>query len=116
MRTLLAMTILLAAAQLPAAAQVRAIPEDALLGRLSMGVFPDALLDGKAVRLGPGARIYDESNIIVMPGGISGEKRVAYLRGTMGEVVQVWILTPAEQKAVSERIAEARRRGAAGQR
>lgn len=116
MRKLLGTAILLATVCLPAAAQLRAFPDKVEMGRLSMQVFPDAFVDGKPVRLGPGARIYDESNMIVMPGGLSGEKRVAYARGTLGEIVQIWILTSAEQQALSERLAEARRRAAAARR
>jgi hypothetical protein len=112
MRNLLATAVLLATVCVPAAAQTRAFPEQVELGRLTLRVFPDALLDGKAVRLGPGARIHDESNRVLMPGGVAGEKRVAYARGAMGEIVRVWILTPAEHDALAARLAEARRSGA----
>jgi hypothetical protein len=112
MRNLLATAVLLATVCVPAAAQTRTFPEQVELGRLTLRVFPDALLDGKAVRLGPGARIHDESNRVLMPGGVAGEKRVAYARGAMGEIVRVWILTPAEHDALAARLAEARRSGA----
>jgi hypothetical protein len=109
MRRLLATVALLATVCTSAAAQSRALPEKVEMGRLSIQVFPDALVDGRPVRLGPGTRIFNESNIVITPGSLSGEKRVAYLRGAMNEIVQVWILTPAEQKALADRIAQARR-------
>jgi hypothetical protein len=71
--------------------------------------IPEATLDGKPVRLGPGARIRDESNTIRPPSTVEGERRVAYQRGLMGEIVQVWLLTDDEWRTISARIAAARR-------
>jgi hypothetical protein len=95
-------------AQTPQALQ-RAIPEAVELGRLRVDVFPEGTLDGKPVRLGPGARIRDESNTIRPPSTVEGERRVAYQRGLMGEIVQVWLLTDDEWRTISARIAAARR-------
>jgi len=61
------------------------------------------------VRLGPGARIYDEQNLIRPPSTVAGERRVAFVRGTLGELTQVWLVTDAEYKAIAARIAAARR-------
>ena len=102
----------LALAGVPARAQSalpRSIPEGVELGRLRIGVFPEATLDGRPVQLGPGARIRDESNTIRPPSTIEGERRVAYQRGSLGELVQVWLLTDDEWRAISARIAAARR-------
>jgi hypothetical protein len=52
--------------------------------------------------------------MIAPPGGISGERKVAFVRGTLGEVNQVWLLSDTEFRALSDRIAAARR--AAGSR
>jgi len=93
----------------PAAGPGRPIPDNAEVGRLAIGVFPEATLDGKPVRLGPGARIYDEQNLIRPPSTVAGERRVAFVRGTLGELTQVWLVTDAEYKAIAERIAAARR-------
>jgi hypothetical protein len=87
----------------------RAIPDGVELGRLRLGVFPQATIDGRPVVLGPGTRIRDESNTIRPPSTIEGERRVAYQRGTMGEVVQVWLVTDDEWRAIAARIAAARR-------
>ena len=98
---------------LPARAQQgtlqRAFPEGVALGRLRIGVFPEATMDGRPVRLGPGTRIRDESNVIRPPSTVEGERRVAYQRGTLDEIVQVWLVTDDEWRAISARIAAARR-------
>ncbi len=103
---------LAAGAGAPARAQTalpRAMPENVELGRLRIGVFPEATLDGRPVQLGPGTRIRDESNAIRPPSTIAGERRVAYQRGSMGEVVQVWLVTDEEWRTIAARIAAARR-------
>src|SRR5690606_20306378 len=63
----LLVSLLVAIAAAPAQAQLRSIPEKARLATLRLGVFPDAMLNGKPVRLGPGARIYNLNNAIVVP-------------------------------------------------
>lgn len=87
----------------------RPIPEDAELGRLEIVVFPQAMLDGRPVTLGPGTRIFDEQNMIRPPSTVQGVRRVAYARGTMGEITRVWLVTDAEFREIAARIAAARR-------
>jgi hypothetical protein len=116
-RALLAAPVALAATVLTAgtarAQMQRPIPATAEIGRLRIGVFPEAVLDGRPVLLGPGTRIYDEQNMIRPPAGVDGERKVAFVRGTQGELVQVWLLNDAEFRAIGDRIAAARRAGTA---
>lgn len=95
----------------PLAAQtaMRPLPETAEAGRLRIGVFPEATLDGRPIVLGPGTRIYDAENRIVPPGQVDGERKVAFVRGQIGEVLQVWLLSDAEFRDLTARIAAARR-------
>lgn len=87
----------------------RPIPEDAEVGRLEILVFPQAMLDGRPVMLGPGTRIFDEQNMIRPPSTVQGVHRVAFARGTMGEITRVWLVTDAEFREIAARIAAARR-------
>jgi hypothetical protein len=68
-------------------------------------------MNGQPVVLGAGTRIYDEQNMIRMPASLSGDYRVAFVRGNMGEILQIWLLTEAEYQVVAERAAAARRSG-----
>jgi len=96
----------------PAAAQVnRIIPIEAVPGRFKPAIFPEAFINGQPVRLGAGARIYDEQNMIRMPASLSGDYRVAFVRGSMGDILQIWMLSEAEYQVVAERAAAARRSG-----
>ena len=82
----------------PARAQaLRTIPQKAVPGVLELGNFPEALIDGNAVRLGAGARIHDLNNRIVMPASLAGARhRVLYTRDGSGFVDRVWFASEAE--------------------
>ena len=94
---LLALLPTLAPAQVATDQIQRQFPEHARRGVLRVVAPPEILLDGKADRLSPGARIRGSDNQIVMPHQLVGQDlRVNYAREGMGLVHQVWILTPAE--------------------
>jgi hypothetical protein len=101
----LLVSILVGIAAAPAQAQIRPIPDAARLATLKLGVFPDAELNGKVVKLGPGTRIYNQDNIIVIPSTLKGVSLVvAYVTGSLGEVVSVWILKDVEIQQIRARL------------
>lgn len=70
-------------------------------GRIRFGQFPDATLNGKPVRLGPGARILNQDNLIVPPIAVHGKSYVVgYVADTMGMIMTVWILSEEEYRAL----------------
>jgi hypothetical protein len=81
---------------LAAHAQLRSIPADAKPG--TMRHLQDMIveLDGKAVRLSPGAQIRDASNRLVLPTAVAGKTVVKYLVDATGMVHRVWILSKEE--------------------
>jgi hypothetical protein len=84
------------AATLPAQAQ-RVFQSTALRGELIVTQPPAALLNGQAVRLAPGARIHNPSNMIQLSGSLLGQKlAVNYTLDPAGELRDVWILTDLE--------------------
>lgn len=94
-RCAFALLIALSAA-FPAHAQ-RVFQADALRGELVLTRPPEALLNGEPIRLAPGARIRNRSNMIQMSGSLLGQKlSVNYTRDSTGELFEVWILTDAE--------------------
>ena len=93
--------VLLAAAlacALPAAAQVqRNFPATALRGTLAITQPPEVLLNGAPARLAPGARIRGTDNLLVLSGGLIGQRFVVdYTVDIAGLVMDVWLLTPQE--------------------
>lgn len=88
----------LTAAPLPAAAQLqRNFPATALRGELRVTQPPEALLNNRAARLAPGARIRGADNMLVMSSAIVGAPLlVHYTLDPSGLLLDVWVLTPAE--------------------
>ncbi len=92
--SLLAMLALLAPWAGPHA-QNRTIPAAARLGVLQVTQFPQGMLDEKPVRLAPGARVFNEGNIIILPTALASPTPVRYRLDGTGQVLDVWVLTPA---------------------
>ncbi len=83
-----------------AVAQVQRIVSIPAAAKRATFIFsggPDVLVDGRAARLAPGARIFDRNNYLQMHGAVTGTLRVKYLlEATTGLVQSVWILTDEE--------------------
>ncbi len=93
-----AFAALVAATALPAGAQApRNFPAPALRGELVVTAPPEVRVNGQPARLAPGARLRGPDNLLVMSGAIVGRKLlVHYTRDTYGNLLDVWVLTPAE--------------------
>ena len=99
MRRVLAGMILLCAAW-AAAAQLRTIPKEAVLGELRHLEAMTVEIDGKPRRLSPGAQIRDPHNRLVLPSSLMHSSKVRYLMDGTGQVHRVWILSAAERAAL----------------
>ncbi len=78
---------------------LRKFPEKALRGKMKVVQAPEILIDGKQERLSPGSRIRDPQQRMVMSASITNvELIVNFVRNSMGEVHEVWILNDAEIK------------------
>ena len=83
----------------PAAAQSRNFPQNALRGELTIGNPPEAVLNDRAVRLSPGARIRNQQNLLQLTGSFSGQELVVnYTLDVSGNLRDVWILTAEEAR------------------
>ena len=95
MRTLA--LILLACCATLAAAQLRTIPKEAVVGQLRHLEAMVVEIDGKPRSLAPGAQIRDPDNRLVLPVSLVERTQVRYLVDSTGMVHRVWILSAAEQ-------------------
>ena len=87
----------LLSAQAALAQATRNFPGTALRGALVVTQAPEILLNGQPARLAPGARIRGADNMLQMSGTLTGQRLlVHYTRDTVGQVLDVWVLTPAE--------------------
>ena len=96
---LLAATVLATALPaLPALAQApRNFPATALRGELVVTAPPDVLLNQQPARLAPGSRLRGINNMLVLPVAAVNQRLVVhYTRDLQGNVLDVWVLSPAE--------------------
>ena len=76
--------------------QTKVQADGSRLGTMTTGQLPEVTIDGKAMRLAPGARIYNPSNLTITPNQLPANSRVRYKTDATGLVNQVWVL-PAER-------------------
>lgn len=78
----------------------RKFPPTALRGQLTITQPPEVTLNGGTARMAPGARIRNQSNLLVMWGAAVGQKlTVNYTVDSYGLLMDIWILRPDEIKA-----------------
>ena len=94
----LLLVVILALYGAAAAAQLRAIPEDAKRGSMTHREVMTVDIDGKLEQLAPGAQIRDVDNRLVPPAALPPATAVRYLREPDGQIRRVWILSPEEAK------------------
>jgi len=93
------MVFLSAAIALPALAFERPFPLTAKRGTMSPSAHPEIMIDGKLRHLSPGARIWNQKNLIEMPAALRGTNLVVnYTEDMHGQIDRVWILTPDEAR------------------
>jgi hypothetical protein len=89
--------LLAAVLALPLLAGARPFPSDIKRGRMTPGYYPDLTIDGKARKLSPASRIFNEDNMITMPASLRGSGIVVYYtEDANGDIKDVWILTDEE--------------------
>ena len=107
---LLLMLTVLAAMSLPGFAQTpaeRTFPANTKRGVLNMAQYPDVLIDGKVRNTAPGLRIFDDENLFITPGMITGNYIIVnYTEDNFGDVARIWVLTDAERKKVLPAVEE----------
>jgi hypothetical protein len=97
MRTFLVrLTVAAFAAILVACGTTVKTADGSMTGTMTTGQLPEVTIDGKPMRLSPGARIYNQSNLTITPNQLPANSRVRYKTDSTGLVSQVWVL-PAER-------------------
>jgi hypothetical protein len=60
-------------------------------GHMDSFRYPVATIDGKAVQLGAGAKVYDENHRIILPNFVPQQANVMYLTDSYGQIYKMWI-------------------------
>ena len=82
-------------------AQVRSIPTEAKRGLIRHLQEITVEINGRPMRLAPGAQIRDATNLIVQPAALPEGSLVRFTLDAQGQLSRVWILT-AEEAAQPE--------------
>lgn len=82
---------------LPALALERPFPQNTKRGTMTPAPYPAIVIDGATRHLAPGARIWNQDNLIEMPAALRGsDLTVNYTEDGRGDIDRVWILTQDE--------------------
>jgi len=104
--TRLLMIFLLATLAFSAMAVDRDFPASALRGKLTITDYPNVTVNGQALRLSPGSRIWNTQQLTQVPNSLGTDTyQVNYTLNIQGDIDRVWILTTdeASQKIEAQR-------------
>lgn len=79
----------------------RFLSPGAQVGMINGHNYPDVTIDGEVYRLGPGARIYDASNRMVLYPLLPQSAKVFYLLDQSGFLLKIWLPTPEEEAGMN---------------
>ena len=91
MRSLLALVLVTV---LAACGSSNVLPDGSILGTMNAAQLSNVTIDGKPMRLAPGARIMTTSNTSITPDHVPANSRIRYKLDASGQVSQVWLLPP----------------------
>jgi hypothetical protein len=91
MRSLLALVVVTV---LAACGSSNRLPDGTILGTMNAAQLSNVTIDGKPMRLAPGARIMTPSNTSITPDHVPANSRIRYKLDPSGQVSQVWLLPP----------------------
>jgi hypothetical protein len=78
-------------------AMERPFPAAAKRGSMTPAPYPEIVIEGRQRLLAPGARIWNEDNLIQQPASLAGSGlTVNYTEDADGAIDRVWILSPEE--------------------
>ncbi len=93
---LLALIVASLAVAVWAQSLARTIPSEARRGELTHLMQGMVSVNGQRMKLAPGALIYAQNNLTVVPSEVPPNSLVDYTLDRNGDLFKVWILTPAE--------------------
>lgn len=75
----------------------RPFPQNAKRGKMTPAPYPEIMIEGQLRHLSPGARIWNDRNLIEMPASVRGsDLTVNYTEDGQGNIDRVWVLTTEE--------------------
>jgi hypothetical protein len=88
--------LLLCLVHAPGVLAARQLPTNARFAVISQFQYPYLVVKGRTLHIAPGAKIYNEQNLIIMPAAMQAPANALLRLDLQGEVEGIWILTPQE--------------------
>lgn len=70
------------------------LSDGSMVGTMTTQQLPNVQVDGKPLRLAPGARIVGANNTSVTPNQVPANSKVRYRVDAQGLITHVWVLPP----------------------
>lgn len=80
----------------PLAHSARQLPADAHFGQITGFQYPLVAFGSRVLRMGPGARIYNQQNLIIVPAAMPHRAAVLFKLDFQGQISGIWLLTAQE--------------------
>jgi hypothetical protein len=90
------MLLLSGLVQISTSFAARQLPADAKFAVISAFPYPNLVVKGGTLHMGPGAKIYSEQNLFIVPSAVRVPASVLLRLDDRGEVTTMWVLTPDE--------------------
>ena len=74
----------------------RQLPKDAHFGEMTRFAYPQVTISKRTFHMGPGARIYNQQNLTIVPAAMPPRANVLFQLDTAGHLSGVWLLTAQE--------------------
>jgi hypothetical protein len=87
---------LASAALSPAAWPERLLPRNAHFGEMTRFAYPLVTISTRILHMSPGARIYNQQNLMIMPSAMPPRAKVMFTLDTAGDLSGLWLLTAQE--------------------
>jgi hypothetical protein len=95
-RLLAAILGLMAFAPAPVVWSERQLPKDAHFGEMTRFAYPQVIINQRTFHMAPGARIYNQQNLTIVPAAMPPRAKVLFQLDTAGHLSGVWLLTAQE--------------------
>lgn len=74
----------------------RPLPKDARFGEMTRFAYPLITINQRTFHMAPGARIYNQQNLTIVPAAMPHRAKVLFQLDTAGQLSGVWLLTAQE--------------------
>lgn len=84
----------------------RVFPSGVQFGDMTASAYPAVQIGNTVYHAGPGLRIFDQSNRMILPQALPQTGAVIYKLDMQNDLIQLWLLTPDEEAAARQAVGQ----------